>query len=806
MFADIRYALRGFCRSPVFAWVAVLSLALGIGANTAIFSLVNAVMLRTLPVREPNRLVIFTLATPDRYMGSSISTDAFKNIRENNTMLDGFAGAGGDPMTISGGGIAERLNGMLVSGNFFETLGVNAAIGRVLTLDDDRIADAHPVCVISYGLWVRRFGGDPNVIGRKVLINGHPLTILGVTPKPFTGLWQDSQTDIYVPLMMASVVKPYAVTLQPFGRLNPGVSLAQAQASLDVLYHRFETRISPADKLSDIKVVLQSGGRGASGWLRSQYERPLLMLMVVVGLVLLIACANVTNLLMARASGRAKEIAVRLALGAGRVRLVRQLLAESLLLTISGAGVGMALAYWADHALLALAPRQFGGGALIVDVNPDWRVLLFTLGIAILVTVLSGIAPAIQSTRPELGPALKGEAGVRAPGKFSFTNALVVLQVALSLVLLIGAGLFLRSLHNLKSVDPGLDPERLVLMTIEPTWSGYSPAASQNFFDAVVERSRNLSGVIAASPGLISPLSGDFSRAPISVPGYLLQPNEPPMIAVNWIGSEYFKTIGTPLVAGRVFTEEDGRTNKVAIVNERTAAHFWPHGNPIGKHATIGRRSNGDDCEIVGVVKDVKSESLREDAQPTVYLPFRQNQRPHLTLHVRVAGDTRPVISALTRAIHDLDPNVPGYNVTTMAAQLDSSIALDRLMATLTALFGLLAVVLAAVGLYGVMAFTVAARTREIGIRMALGAGRARVLGQVMGESAVLTALGIALGIPGALLASRGVGSFLYGLSATDPWTYAVLAIVLAGIALSAAWIPARRAADVDPMVALRYE
>ena len=392
---------------------------------------------------------------------------------------------------------------------------------------------------------------------------------------------------------------------------------------------------------------------------------------------------------------------------------------------------------------------------------------------------------------------------MRAPGRFSFTGILVVAQVGLSLVLLIGAGLFLRSLHNLKSIDPGFDPERMVFLTIEPSWSGYSDAASQSFFDRLMERARNLPSVVAASPGLISPLSGEFSLGDVGLPSQ--RPNERTSTSINWVGLEFFKTLGAPLLAGRVFADRDGRGNKVAIVNERTAAHFWPHESPIGKHIVIGGRDLGD-CEIVGLVKDVKTESLREGALAAVYLPFRLYPRSSATLHVRVAGSATPVIAALRREIRTLDPNIPAPNVTTMEEQLNRTIALDRLLATLTALFGLLAVALAAVGLYGVMAFTVAARTREIGIRMALGASHARVLGQVMGESAALTLIGIALGVPAALLASRAVGSFLYGLSATDPWTYAFLSAVLAGIALSAAWIPARRAARVDPMVALRYE
>ena len=805
MLADIRYALRGFRRSPGFVLVAVVSLALGIGANTAIFSLVNAVLLRTLPVREPNRLIIFTLSPPERRTGNAISHALYQQIRDKNTVLEGFAAVTSAPMTLSGVGIAERLNGQLVSGNFFETLGVSALIGRVFTPGDDRVPGSPPVCVISYAFWLRRFGADPNLIGRNIQINGQPFTVLGVTPKKYIGLNQSVQTDISIPLMAAGMSK-YVNWLQTFGRLKPGVSVAQAQASLDVLYHQFETRLNfettelRYGKPSDIKILLQSGGQGLIG-LRRQYERPLLLLMVVVGLVLLIACANVANLLLARASGRAREIAVRLALGAGRARLVRQLLAESALLTISGAAIGIAFAYCMDRALVALAPGQNGAGAPVIDVNPDWRVLLFTLGISILVSVLSGIAPAIQSTRPDLGPSLKGNSGVRAPGRLSFTNALVVGQVALSLVLLIGAGLFLRSLHNLKSIDPGFDPEHMVVLRIEPASFGYSLAGSQNLFDTLVERASRMPGVVSAGPSNISPLSGDFSIGGIGLPGQ--RPHDRKSSSIAWVGPDFFKTLRTTLSAGRVFTEQDGRASKVAIVNEKLAALLWPQESPIGKHVIVG--SNVGDCEIVGLVKDVKSDSLREGALATVYLPFVQNQRPRLTLHVRIAGSATPVIAALIREVHTLDPNLP-VNVTTMATQLNRTIALDRLMAMLTSLFGLLAVVVAAVGLYGVMAFSVAARTREIGIRMALGAGRGRLLGQVLGESAVLTAIGILLGLPMALWASRAVGSFLYGLSATDPWTYAAVAMVMSAVTLTAAWIPARRASMVDPMVALRYE
>jgi predicted permease len=802
MLADIRHALRSFARSPAFTLVAVLSLALGIGANTAIFSLLNAVFLQSQPVRDPGRLVIFTLSTPDRFIGNAISNALYEKIRDNNTVFDGFAGVSGALTALTGGGRAEYVSGELVTGNFFETLGVGAIIGRVLTSEDDRLSNSPAVCVLSYGLWKRRFGLDSEVVGRKIQINHQPFTVLGITPNGFTGFKEGSQTELFIP--RKAVPSQFTSFLPTFGRLKPGVGIAQAQAALDTLYHRFATPtpLSP-NGTPDVRIILKSGNRGFAN-LVNQYERPLLMIMAVVGLVLLIACANITNLLLARASVQAKEIAVRLAVGAGRARLIRQLLVESAMMTALGAAGGIALAYWMDHALLALAPRQIGGRALILDVNPDWRVLLFTLIAATVVSVLCSVTPAVQSTRPDLLSALRGERGGHVRGRFSVTKALVVLQVGLSMILLIGAGLFLRSLHNLKSVDPGFDPERLVLLTIDTSFSGYSQAASRNLFERLLERARHVPGVVSASPGLISPLSGEFSLMRISVPGYIPKPSDPPGIATNWVGPEYFRTLSTSLVIGRIFSEEDGQA-KVAIVNERAAAHFWPHYNAVGRHIIV-RGPETEDREIVGVVKDVKSESLRDDAQETVYLPFRESRLARMTLHVRVAGSTTPVISTLTREVHTVDPDLPVVNVATMSEQLDRTIALDRLMAMLTVIFGVLGVVLAAVGLYGVMAFVVASRTREIGIRMALGATPRHVLGQVVMETIFLTATGIGLGVVCALFAARLVGSMIYGLKPTDPSTYSALALSLTGIALMAAWIPARRAARVDPMDALRHD
>ena len=798
--AGLGIAGRRLCKSPGFTITVITLLALGIGANTAIFSLMNAVRMRTLPVPEPHRLVLFAVDTSSGSSHNMIPQAIYRQIRDRNSVFEGFAAATFPPITLSSDGIAERVNGMLVSGSFFETLGVDAVLGRVLTPDDDLFPVSPAVCVISYGLWQRRFGGDSGVIGRRVEVNAHSFTVIGVTPKEFLGLSEDSRLDISMPLRAAGMSSSYSYPVRTFGRLKQGLSKSQAQASLDVLYRAVAPE-STSGKPSEFKVGLRPGGQGFSG-LRRQYEKPLLVLMGMVGLVLLIVCANVTNLLLARASDRAKETALRLALGARRMGLAGQLLAENTLLTICGAGLGIVLAYWMNNALLALAPRQIGGGELILDVSPDWRVLLFTLAVSMLVSICCGIAPALHSARVDPESALKGR-GLRLPRQSLFSKLLVVAQVALSLVLLIGAGLFLRSLHNLKAVDLGLNPDHLLLLTFDPGTSGFTGTASNQLAEHLVERAGRMPGVVAASTGFISPLSGGISLTRVSVPTY--KPDERDPYAVNWIGPDYFEVLGTPVLQGRAFVQQDGLTNRVAIVNEKAARHFWPDESPIGAYANIGW-DRSDDYEIVGVVKDVKSESPRKDAEATLYLPFSQNTRAHFVLHVRVADGTEPMIPALLREIRAVAPDVPAAHASTMAAQLGRIKMLDRLMAFLTLLFGLLSVVVAAVGLYSVIAFAVVTRKREIGIRVALGADYSQVLGQVMREGVALISIGLAIGVPCALWASRFAGSFLYGLSATDPVTYIVLAVVLAGIALAATWMPARRAARLDPAVALRYE
>jgi predicted permease len=712
----------------------------------------------------------------------------YRDIRDQNVVFENFAAITFPPVSI-GGDKAERLNGLLVSGNFFETLGIRPLLGRAITPADDHSA----VCVIGYGLWQRRFASDPAIVGKTITVSGRPFTVIEITPKDFFGLSENSELQISIPLDAPEMRQFDEFPVEGIGRLRNGITLRQAQASLDPLYRRLVH--------TNVKVQLQPGNQGLSR-LRRQYERPLWLLMAVAGLVLAIASANVANLLMARGAKRAKEIAIRVALGAGRARLVRDLLAESLLLSLCGALAGVAVAWLAERALLALAPKPSLGGPINLNTSPDWMVLAFALCVAVAVSMLCGIAPAIRFAWAVPAPVLKGSAGIRAPGRMSLANALVVAQIALSLVLLVGAGLFLKSLRNVRLANTGLNPDGLLVMTLD---SGYEMPRIQNFFAEVVSAARRTPGVISASPAFISPLSGGFAITHFSVPGHLPRPGEADSININWVGTDYFRTIGAILLAGREFTDHDGPSRNVAVVNEKAAREFWAGRNPIGKRALLGWDTL-DAYAIVGVVKDVKNESVRDPAKPSVYVPFSHNHRAHMTLHVRAAGPAAPVFSALVREVHALNPDMPTFDVMTASAQIDNALALDRMLALLTTLFGILAGVVATAGLYGIMAFTVAAKRRDIGIRMALGADRSNVLRQVLLESAALVWIGIALGIPAALWAGRFATSFLYDLSASDPITYAVFSLFLSAIALAAAWIPARRAATVDPMVVLRYE
>jgi predicted permease len=823
MFQDLRYGVRMLLASKMFTLVAVLSLALGIGANTAIFSLLDAVLLKTLPVKQPEQLVLVGAAPPDQPLrGVPFSYPVFRELRDKNAVFSGMFAWSGLPMSMSGGGQTERVLGELVSGHFFAVLGVNPHLGRVFTEADDQSPGAHPVAVISYNFWQRRFGADPGIIGQTISLNGYPFTVVGVTAQGFHGIQVGVAPDVRVPLMMNNQVRPGGSPvfenrrngwLAVMARLKHGLSLEQAQAGADTVFQIIrepDVRRNTGDTADDrfgrsIRLRLESAKNGVASNLTRQFGQPLRVLMYLVGVVLLIACLNVANLLLARATTRQKEIAVRLALGAGRFRLVRQLLTEGFLLAALGGALGLVFARWGTGLLLSFLPQ--GRIPLVLEIKPDLRVLGFTLGVTLLTGLLFGLAPALQATRPNLIPALKNETVVVAGGRrrWELRRLLVILQVALSLVLLVGAGLFVRSLRNLQTVDDGYHTDQVVTMALDPAQSGYKAEQLRSFYDQLSERVAALPGVKTATYTYYVPMSGGFSRYGIEVPGYQPRPGEDMGVLQNQVGAQFFATFGIPLLAGREFNAQDTpESPKVVIVNESLARRFFGAESPLGRRITL---ENYKDLEIIGVVADAKYRTLKEALPQTAYLPFSQySTLRERTLSVRAAGRASALVAALRREVRGLDPQLPVFNIKTFAEQINESVSRERLVALLSSFFGLFALLLAALGLYGVMAYAVVRRTREIGIRMALGAQVGNVLWLVLRETLLLIFIGIAIGLPVALAASRLTEGLLFGLTANDPLTLALAVLVLIAIAALAGYLPARRAARVDPLVALRYE
>jgi predicted permease len=808
---DVRYGFRMMLKSRGLTIVAVMSLALGIGANTAIFTFVDKLLLRTLPVEQPEQLV--TIASFGG-KNTSFSYPLYKDFRDRNEVFSGLLAYSSAPFSLSEGGQTERITGALVSGNYFDVLGVKAALGRAFLPDEDAAPSTHPVAVLSYGLWQRRFNSDPAIIDKTISLNGVMFTVVGVAPAEFTGVVRGSSPEIYAPMMMQSEAMPSwsnALTsrnmswLEMMGRLKPGISREQGQASLAVTAEQ----IAQAGEEKNIngEMVVGDGSKGQDYRVR-EVSKPLIMLMGFVALVLLIACANVANLLIARAGARRKEIAIRLAVGAGRGRLVRQLLTESVMLSVAGGVAGLVIARWLTNLLLAFQPPN----SISLDDGLDLRVLGFSLLLSLLTGIVFGLAPALQTSRPDLVSALKDETPgvVRGAGRFSLRSLLVVAQVALSLMVLIGAGLCVRSLQKLIAIDAGFDPAKVMVMSLDLALNGYKEAQGQQFYSDAVERIAALPGVEAVSLAAVVPLGGSSMRRSVQIEGYASQPGEPPLnFDMNIIGLNYFQTMGMPLVQGRDFNAQDREgAPKVVIINETVARRFWPDQNAVGKQidfAGIAGRPN-QFIEIVGVVKDSKYRSLIESPTSTMFLPLAQNYRVNMALHVRAANEPKGMIAAVRREVQMMDANLPVYNIKTLAEQKSSSLYTSRMVATLLTFFGLLALLLAAVGIYGVMAYSVNRRTREIGIRMALGAQRTDVLRLVLGEGLILVAAGLAVGLGVTFFATRIMASLLYGVSATDTATFVIISLILAGVALGACFVPARRATKVDPMVALRYE
>jgi putative ABC transport system permease protein len=828
---DLRFAIRTLAKSPGFTLIVVLTLALGIGANTAIFTLTDQVMLRALPVREPDRLVL--LDGPGAFSGSShnhsdsltpLSHPMFEHLRDQNTVFAGVLANYTALVHLTVGSQTDNVNGDLVSGTFFDVLGVKAAVGRLFTAEDDRTPGAHPVVVLGHGFWTRRFAADPKIVGQAVSVNSHPMTVIGVAGPGFHGVEVGESVDVYVPIMMQAQVLPTwrrglgdwrTRWLTVMARLKDGVSVESARAGIDGLYAQLlQEDLQNSDIKSERvrkafvakKLGLLPGGRGTSG-LRDQSKTPLLVLMGMVGLVLLIACANVANLLLARASSRQREIAVRLALGARRGRLVRQLLAESFVLSVLGGAVGIVFAAWTGDLLIRALPID--NATRIFSVEPNLRVGLFAFGLSLLTGLVFGLVPAFQSTRPALASTLKNESGsvMGGTGAFRFRKGLVVAQVALSLLLLIGAGLFTRSLINLRSLHPGFETERLLAFSVDPSLNGYDLKRRFALFEELQQELGAEPGVRLVSMASEALMTNSNSSSTVAVKGYEAKEGENMNPNFNGVGPEFFATLGIPVVAGREFTSADRMdAPPVAVVNETFARYFFGEKDPLGRTFALGREKDKE-ITIVGVAKDGKSASLREEPLRFVYLPYAQETGVgQLTFYVRSTVPPESLGPRVRQVVQRVDSTLPVTELKTMSMQIRESLFVERMVATLSAAFGFLATLLAALGLYGVMSYAVSLRTREIGVRVALGAERGTVLRMVLKDVAVLALIGVAVGLPSGYGLGRLVESQLFGLTARDPLTFVVATATLLLAAFLAGYFPAARATRVDPMIALRYE
>jgi macrolide transport system ATP-binding/permease protein len=805
---DLRYGLRMLVKNPGFTLIAVLTLALGIGANTAIFTLLDKVLIRPLPVEQPHQLVTFV----EDAGGSPgiFSYPLYAELRDRTDVMSGVAAFEQRTFSLSDGNATERVVGQIVSGNYFATLGVRPALGRFFLPEEDLTPNTHPVIVISHGLWRRRFGADPAVIGRKLSLNAYRYTVVGVAPSEFTGTTRGTVNDIYAPIMMhaqaggvCSLDNRNCGWLSLIGRLKPNVSRQQAQAALagpvDDATKTFPDK--HADNIGNpTKVFLMDGSRGHTDRVKD-LSTPLKLLMGVVGFVLAVACANVANLLLARASARRKEIAVRLAIGAGRWRIVRQLLTESAILAALGGGAGLLVAYWGAGLLLGFQ-QQTNYVPRALDGSLDERALGFTLGVSLLTGIIFGLAPALVASKPDFVAALKDDTpGLgRVARRLSLRNLLVVTQVALSLVVLIGAGLCVKSLRALQAIDPGFEPAKVVTASFDLGQNGYNEARGRQFISQLSERVAALPGVESVSFAHIVAFSDIPWVGPLIIEGSRPQP-----VNTNAISPNYFRTLGASLAQGREFTAQDTPDAPlVVVVNEAAARRYWPGQEVIGKRIIRGRGNQF--AEVVGVIRNSKERGLTADPRPALYLPLLQNYRPALTLHVRTATPSQTLLAAVRREAQSLDPTLPLYNFGTLAQQKDGSLYTERLAAALLTLFGLLALSLAAVGIYGVLSYAVTERTREMGIRLALGARPRDLLKLVVGQGMILTLIGLVIGVGASFALTRLIAKLLFGVSATDPLTFIVIPLLLAGVALLACWIPARRATRVDPLAALRYE
>jgi macrolide transport system ATP-binding/permease protein len=841
---DLRFGVRMLAKHPGFTAVAVLTLTLGIGANTAIFSVVNSVLIRNLPVRDPQQLVFLT--NPDAQgmeQGFSdgdrdfLTYPEFQEISQNNQVLSGLAASASEGPKLSVGienegqsseGAPARIS--LVSGSYFSVLGVDPFLGREFASDVDTVRDASPVAVISYSFWQERFGGDRAVLSRKIQIRGTSYDVIGVTPPQFNGETVGLSPDVWVPLSMQSEVypgrdylslepKPFHKIewLQAIGRLKPGVGVARAKVSINLAFQQILQSQTGPMSAEDRRTFLNQhllvveGGRGAST-LRGDFRKALQILMAVVGLILLIACANVANLLLARSAARQKELAVRVAMGAGASRLFRQVLTESILLATIGAAFGLLLAHWADAALLRLVSG--GPSPIPLDVHLDSRILAFTLGVAVLTGILFGLAPAFRAARVDLSSVLKGTSrsiasdGSQAGG-VPVGKILVVAQVTLSLLLLVVAGLFLRSFQNLAAVQIGYDTDHLLLFGVSPRSYGFKGPRGAQLLKDMIERLDAVPGVRSASLMDNGLFGGGDSNSDIFVEGAKPKTVEAPESRWDMVGPNFFSTTGIPIFYGREIGPQDGGSGqRVGLLNQTAAHYYFGDANPIGSRIMVKTTLGPSDFVVIGVVADSKHGSVREKPQRRFYIPFFNpiGDASSANILVRTSGDPATAVSAIRAAVKQTAANLPLIEVQTMNQRVSQSLATDRTITKLSGVFGPLAMILVCIGLYGVMSYAVSGRTSEIGIRIALGAQRGSVLWLILRESLLLVLVGVAIGLPVIFGAGRWISSLLFGVKPADPTALALATALMFAAGILACYIPARRAMRVDPMVALRCE
>ncbi|MBS1791403.1 MAG: ABC transporter permease [Acidobacteria bacterium] len=822
LWQDLRYGLRTMIKSPGFTAVAVLSIALGIAVNTSVFTMVNGMLLKPMPVRNPERLVALYTTEPNSMYPSSFSYPDYVDYRDNNQVFSDLFIHYTTQLSLKGNdGLAELIAGEMVTGNYFTGLRLDAALGRLLTPDDDLRPGGHPVVVLSHSFWQRRFGGEQSVIGQNIKLNGHDFTVIGVAKKGFSGTRQFGWIpDVYLPLMMYAEAIPG--TNEQFlanrgsrsfnvnGRLKDGVSIEQARSAMSAMAAQLGKTYPKTNENLGVGMIPASTKVQPAVTLMGYVPLAFSLMMGLVGLVLLVACANVANLLLARATVRRKEIAVRLALGAGRGRLIRQLLTESVLLSVLGGVLGLMIAVWLSGLFRLAAPKlDFATMDFDYDLSLDYRVLGFTVLLSVLTGIIFGLAPALQSSRADLVATLKGESGIARPGlrRLSLRNLLVVAQVALALMLLVSAGLFVKSLQNAQNMNPGFRTDHLLMASVNVALQGYDEAKGRRFYKQLGERLKALPGVQHASFAGPLPLDQYDYAGNIIIEGRVPKTeNERINVMYSIIGHDYFETMNTAIVQGRGFTErDDENAPRVVIVNETLARRYWPNQNPIGKRLRFGRERNPW-MEIIGVAQDGKYVTYGEPPTDYLFIPFWQNYDGQMTLLVHTAGAPESLVAGIRQEVKLLDEQLPVYGIRTAPQFLNRLLSLPESVAWMVSVFGLLALLLAAVGLYGVMNYAVAQRTREIGIRIALGATAGNVLRFVLRQGLLLVMIGVVLGLAGALAVTRLLHSLLYNVSETDPYTFSFVALLLAAVALLACWIPARRATKVDPMIALRNE